>query len=63
MPTRLVPTPRPTHAPSSLGYKQLPPFKAGGMATGGLAEPASSRGQLLAVTHTPPGNPHPALWP
>lgn len=33
MPTRLVP--RPPHTPSSLGHTHLPPFKAGGMATGG----------------------------
>ena len=30
---------------------------------GGPVAPASSRGQLPAVTHTPPGNPHPAPGP
>lgn len=40
---------------SSLSHTHLPPFKAGGMATGGLVKPSSSRGQLPVVTHTPQG--------
>lgn len=55
-------SPCPPHTPSSLSHTHLPPFEAGGNDNrGGLVEAASSRGQLPAVTHTPPGYPHPAL--
>lgn len=59
MPTRLDPRP-PTH-PAPLAAHTYYLWKQVEWQQGGLVEPASSRGQLPAVTHTPPGNPHPAL--
>lgn len=55
----LPPTPHAHPAPSATHTYHL--SKQVEWQQGSLVEPASSRGQLPAVTHTPPGYPHPAL--
>lgn len=54
-PPGLPPTPH-TH-PAPLATHTYHLSKQVGWQQGGLVEPASSRGQLPAVTHTPQGNP------